>query len=436
MRRRVLVLPLTAAVTLVFASCALRRVIDPEGVGQKSTAGQNSNAPQVSDARHFTETELHAADDVVGYAQLCKQEIGIPDAVQQPFNCLDGTEIPVQINGQPLNAQNYQDLATHKIGCDLGSWLGDEPCANYTFVQKRQLAPDVVALLLCRDRGFTSWKNRDARLADLRAAPNAANFDAAYTFDSLGLIWTNAKTGKTCFFDFVGKTYGGYVPSPDDDHAPDFAALPDPKPPKELGPGSGKEAVWQRDARTTWKSPSAVVQTDACITCHDGGAFKNSPWIAQVFQVPHNDPSVPLLIVGSFFDTWSKKFPVRAISTAPIRGADGREQAQACTSCHRIGSLATCSTELYYAAGLAAPATMSKLGNSFAVRTWMPPEPASWHGKSDQELQTLWNTAYKTHVGRLKCCCDNPNAIGCFSQDITQSPLPAPVAGTGPAICP
>lgn len=382
----------------------------------------------------FSEDELKANEDVVGYARYCKQELEIPPEILAPWNCMEGLEVPITVDGKPLDEKNYQEMIEGKNGCDKPSWLGEEPCSNYAFVQQREIAPNVKGFLLCRMRAFTSHKDRATRLADYKATPDFQNFMNYYVFDSLGLIWTNTQSGKTCYFDFVGKTYGGYVPSPEDDRLSEWDALPDPKPPQEIGPGTEREFLWKRNARAVWKTPAEVGERDNCIRCHDTGPFKSSPWIRQVMDVPHNDPNTPYLIVGKALSSWKERFPVRSISTTPVDN-NGVEEPQICTSCHRIGNLATCNEQLLYATGHEAPSKLSKTGDLFATKAWMPPPRADWAGKSDAELKEAWGQAYDKHVKKLLCCCENPTFIGCLSQDFTQSPLPDAVPGEGPGSC-
>lgn len=388
-----------------------------------------------ANGQRFSEDDLRAKDDVVGYARLCKQELGLPAVTLPAWNCLDGTEIPTTVEGVAPNAATYKDMITHKVGCDVPSWLGEEPCANYAFVQKRELSADVTAILLCRMRGFSSFKDRAARLKDLQDTPNEATYRAYNTFDSLGMLWTHRASGKTCYFDFVGPSFGSYVPSPDDDHVPDVVDLPEPKPPTDISDGSGKEGFWRKNARGTWRTPKDVAALDNCVRCHDSGPFKASPWIEQVFDVPSNDSSIPYEVVGSAFDLWRTTFPAKAISTAPFKNAHGDEEPQICSTCHRIGAHRTCSTYLGFAIGETPAGTLSELGKSFTHRTWMPPTPTSWHDKSEADLTGLWNSAYKTQVDRLKCCCLTPTATGCTSQDFSHAPIPLPVAGSGPGVC-
>lgn len=389
----------------------------------------------VGGGKRFTEEELKTDSDVVGYAKYCKQELDVPPEVLAPWNCMEGTEIPITVDEKPLDETTYKALVERSTGCDRPSWLGEEPCSNYAFVQQREIAPNVQAFLLCRMRSFTTHKDRATRRAEFEADPSFANFMGYYVFDSLGMIWTNTRSGKTCYFDFVGKTYGGYVASPDDESHATWDKLPDPKPPVEIGEGKEREFLWKRNARATWKPPAEVGAKDNCIRCHDTGPFKSSPWIRQTVAVPHNDVNTPYVIVGSALDTWKKRFPVKAISTLPIDN-NGKQEPQICTTCHRIGNLATCGAQLAFATGKVAPGKLSPHGDRFATKAWMPPPPGDWKDKSDADFQKAWNDSYEKHVNRLRCCCDNPDAVGCTSQDITKSPLEDPVPGKGPGICP
>lgn len=384
------------------------------------------------------ESKLNTAGDVVDYAKLCKAELGMPEAILPPWNCVEGTEIPITVGGKPLDAATYKTLARTGNGCDKPSWLGDVPCSNYAFVQRREITADVSAVLLCRMRGFSNEKGVAARRADYEKDQQFTAFRALYDFDSLGLIWTNKKTGKTCFFDYVGKVFGGYVPSPDDDRVPAYDAMPEPKPPKTLPAGVTEEVVWKKTARTTWKAPKEVAEKDNCVRCHDTGPFKSSPYMDQALKFEPNNMAVPFLIVGKVMERWRQQFPLYAISTTKVQASAG-EADQLCTSCHRIGSQASCDEEIAFAVGESAPATLSAHGAGFFNRMWMPPLPAelvtSWSGKNERQLKAAWTGLYAAHVQKLRCCCQTPNARGCTHQDITVNPLPAPVVGTGPGEC-
>lgn len=437
-------LPVVLALTWSASGCILRNSrhfsptpATPSPTTTPTTTPSPSAAPSAAPSTAATTPgKLTPENDVIEYAKLCKRELGIEHLPTLPhWNCLEGKEVPTTIQGLPLDADNYRLLTQHKIACDTPSWLGAEPCSNYGFVTHRTLAPNVEAYLICRDQKFTNHRDKAGRLAEFKASPGADSFNSLYAFDSLGMIWTNTKTGKTCFFDFVGTVYGGYIPSPDDDHIPDYHELPDPKPPTELSTGTIVSQVWKRNARGTWRSPEHLADNDACIMCHDTGALKGTPWVETVMSIPANPMKVPMILVGKSIIKWKDKYPVKAISTAPVT-VNGKTEPQICTTCHRIGNLATCNADLGYSIGAAIPSNLpSTTAKDFFHRVWMPPAPESWKGKSDSELGKLWNDAYGPHVKRLMCCCKNPNAINCTSQDILAFPLPDPVPGKGPEVC-
>ncbi len=363
------------------------------------------------------------AENVSLYAEQCKSELGLPAKPLAPWNCLDGTEIPVSVGGSRLDSNNFDSVSKRKVGCDTPAWLGDEPCANYAFIQQRALSDDVDAVLLCRSRHFYSYKDKAERLADYETNQTADNFNLLYAFESLGMIWTNKKTGKTCFFDYVGKVYGGYVPSPDDTKVATLEDLPSPKPPAEMQVSGVSELIWQKSGERTWRRPIDVVNHDNCIRCHDTGAFKSSPWVEQAIKLPGNSKEVPFLVVGKVFEKWKAKFPVRAIDTLPVKNAKGELEPQACTSCHRIGSLATCELHIDYSIGTKSSGIVSDLGKTFYHAVWMPPVSNPANNKTESELRDEWQAKYSQHIDRLKCCCSKPHAKGCLSQNITESPL-------------
>src|SRR5687767_2179628 len=114
----------------------------------------SSEAAQTSDAGPGEEdaTVLANADeDVVAYAELCKRELGITQPLPA-MSCLAGTEIPITVDGRPLDATNYSHLS--ETGCDAPQWLG-QSCHNYDHIQKIDVGnPDVEAVLNCRQKYF------------------------------------------------------------------------------------------------------------------------------------------------------------------------------------------------------------------------------------------------------------------------------------------
>ena len=408
---------------------------------KKRFGGNNALAPDVTGdsprladgelrSRPINEDEVDLSKDISLYAEYCKQELGLPPEPLAPWNCLDGREVPITVEGKPIDPTSHAAVIKGDAGCDRPAWLGDKPCATYTFVQRRDLAPNVIAFLLCRKREYSSSSSVAQRSEAYLASGSLRDFMQLFDFDSVGLIWANMETGKTCFFDYVGKTYGGYVASPDDSRRPELHDLPDPKPPARLPPDSPMSRLWRKNGKESWKQPRESASSDFCTRCHDAMPFQSSPYMQQVFEIPILPSHVPYSVVGKVYDRWRLTRPLMAISTTPIQG-----ESQVCTRCHRIGSQETCKTFLDYATARRAPASTSILGQTFRYQIWMPPMPAAWADQGESEVKRLWHEAYDVHVTKLACCCKNPSAIGCTRQALDSTPLADPIVGTGPERC-
>ncbi len=364
-------------------------------------------------------------DDVVQYAQTCKQELGLSAETLAPWNCIDGLEIPITVNGKIPDDDTYRNLMQGNIACDYPSWLQPpEACLNYAFVQERNLSPDVKAVLLCRARDSNLNKTRAQRLLDLKNNPTIETFLNYYRQRTIALIWTNTKTGKTCFFDSRVE-YAGYIPSPDDTRYPTYEDLPEPKFLIDANGEALDKSLWQRNAYSVWKNPSFVFNTDQCISCHTASPFITSPWLKQVYQPPRLSSSTPYVIIGDFYN--KKSFPLYSVTTEPIY-KDGLLEAQVCTSCHRISNRFECDKLIDYSVGLKSP--VSKPENAVLPNLWMPPEV-----QNTVTTKEDWARKYKSHYDRLKCCCQNPNAINCSYQDINQNSLSTLQRGKGPEVC-
>ncbi len=367
-------------------------------------------------------------EDVVAYAELCKQELGIEGPLPD-VNCLAGVEVPITVNGQPLSEMEFRALAAGHGGCDRAQWLNGE-CWTYDIIQRVEIAEDIEAVLNCRQKLFTSTLSFEERkeeyakaLARKAPPPEIARlFRLIFEFDDLGLILRNRRSGKTCFFTFFGKLdfdkpersysyYGGWIPAPDRkvDLSKDeiYRLLPEPKPPAEY-----PERMWNRGPRgapggrpNMFFTPKATAAGE-CASCHNHGAFKHSPFIDQAFQngervVPSNDRDLPYLPVGRSFQESFRKARVAEIDTDSIGG-----KAQACTACHR---LTTGSHEavkrIDWAIGEDVPEP-SYLARKLPLQVWMPFEHS--YASEDEYHRDLGPM-----IEAIRCCERTPNAVGC-----------------------
>jgi hypothetical protein len=354
-----------------------------------------------------------ADKDISSYAELCRQELGLVGVNISPMNCLDGVEIPLLIDGKPPSEDQYKLLAGGKLGCDTPSWLNEAGCINYNFVLHRAITADVDLALVCRSRHFTSLKDRRARERDYQASSSVADFKALYYFDSLGLILSHKKTGKTCFFDQVETVYGGFIPFPDRRTPPSLEELPEPRPTREISRNPEiKASVLEVTPAKTWKKPYQTAALDRCTTCHDSGPWKHTPWLPPEITIPSNPKGVPMIAIGPVFEDWRVTFEPTAISTDPVN-VIGKLEPQVCTSCHRIGRESTCKSMIDFASGIKDPGQMSPRGLEVHRRRWMPPQSEAERALTDSDFIKEWDAKYKPHYDALRRCCDHPKEAGC-----------------------
>jgi hypothetical protein len=386
---------------------------------------------QPLEAIEALDAETRLDEDVVAYAELCKEELGIEGPLPD-MSCLDGVEVPITVNGAALDETAFRSLAAGHGGCDRAQWLDGE-CWTYDIIQRVAMSDDVEAVLNCRQKLFTSTlspeeRRREYEKALARNAPQqelVRLFRLLSEFDDLGLILRNRRSGKTCFFTFFGKLdfdkpersysfYGGWIPAPDrkDTLSKEevYRRLPEPKPPEGY-----PERMWNRGPRgapggkpNMFFTPKATAEGE-CVSCHNHGGFKHSPFIDQAFQggdrvVPSNDRDLPYLPVGRPFQESFRKTGIVEIDTEPVGG-----EAQTCTACHRLttgGKEADKRRE--WAIGDDVPKP-SYLVGKFPLKAWMPLEHP-FSSKDD----------YHQGIGRmieaLRCCEKTPNAVGCRSR--------------------
>jgi hypothetical protein len=340
--------------------------------------------PVIAVAKTATTQEQATHDepyDVVKYGKECAQLI----AEAPPFSCLDGEIIPITVDGK--TPETY----TRHMACDRPAYLpypdkSDGQCTPYSRVRAVRDG-DVQMLLFCR-RMY------------LRPQDDPA-------FDSMEIIMHNVVTGSTCFF--ISKNFG------DDPKGDDGRRVP---PPSEEEPPAGAVA-----ARDLWADPAEIAE-HKCIFCHDSDPWMRTPWIAQSGQLPADPWGYHSVDVGGPFAAWPKPM---SIST---RG-------NACTGCHRIGSLNTCGSRVVGTFGQQ-PAKMlqsigraphgrlgtpegAPVGDGPAVASaWASSYPNSyWMPVGNDLTLEQWRIIYEHDVAELERCCADHDAPGCIVEPIS-----------------
>jgi len=246
------------------------------------------------------------------YAQACEEELGpnpLFPAVEgvpgdyEMANCLDGTPIPTEVDGEPADTMvskcdKPQYIYSH---CEPDARTG----ANGPRVQSARNEQGTSWVLLCRK-----------------------SLDEEGWYNDLAMIGHNPFTGKTCFFQ--NKLAASNANKTRD--------------------GKGTEVVWPGDDVDSDVSPKGnVMWMDApqggsnsgiaCAGCHSKG-FIHSPWIDDA-KHPDGTPVVPKMgehpdFVEGYNAPYSLVDQNDQGWTIPRRLVS--EEAAACTRCHGIAA--------------------------------------------------------------------------------------------------
>ncbi len=215
--------------------------------------------------------------------------------------------------------------------------------------------------------------------------------------------------------------------------------------PRNVSPFEIPESDWRRTPQEAWRPPSS---NGSCTGCHVGGPWAHSPWIDQVGVVPRDVraaagpaglqpvPYVPVEF-GPYRDQGTK-----AVTTGLVRAPNGSLESQVCTACHHIGAKnGSCDPNVARSVGRTSPfahgARVGRGGDAdepfFA---WMPHDRAGWSTSDNFHAgsRERWKEKFGHHLDALQCCCENPGARGCYTQDLSRAAAPT-VAGTGTVVC-
>ncbi|MFM0367436.1 hypothetical protein [Paraburkholderia sediminicola] len=293
------------------------------------------------------------------YGEQCAKEIGeIP-----PFNCNDGINIPITINGKSPARGDSPRL------CDRPSLL------HPTSEVEGQCLPYSKILNLSRGNTQISAYCRRNKLRD----------DRDPVYDEVVIVQHHSGNGKTCWF--LSQSHPGA-------DGIDASRVP---PPNEKSPPAGN--IPAVEFWTTLARIAAVRPT--CISCHDAGPFIFSPYIGQVWDKVPTDPWGKYSSIGPAFSSHR----LNVISTP----------GNACIGCHRIGSEQSCEAYIGLSTGrLSAPGN-DQLANSYPLNHWMPTANNMSHAQWDE-------ANVKSVDALLSCCRDKAHK----DPNCTFTPIPPP----------
>lgn len=350
----------------------------------------------------------------LAYAQQCAERLGR----LKPMNCLEGTIIPISVNGRVLSpnltstqARSYNfGYPPNQQSCDRPAFLelgAQGQCIPYARVMRvdsyradGSKHPDVDSLLLCRRYtarlGRHSWRGQ---------AYDGSEFPG---FEDVAIIQHNRVTGETCWFQSLAPL----------GEAKDARRVP---PPDEATLPPGTPSYAER-SESFWLSPTEAARRD-CVKCHDSDPWVHTPYIDEARR-PDGTPVVYSGIKnethrGLYSIVGSRHFPEwtmpRGINVAPV-GAGG----VSCTSCHALGNRETCARWIAHSIGRVYPPNLSSYGQgNFVLSHWMPPPSGNLTNT------TAWNQAgWGQAAERLLACCNNPNAAGCSTRNLMIAPPP------------
>lgn len=267
------------------------------------------------------------------YAKQCAAEMG---SIPTGFNCLDGTVIPITKNNIPQN-QPIED-------CDKPIQLGgpDTPCVPFARLLRLNTGvSSVETVVVCRKyHASSNLKEKDP------------------IFHDIAMIQHNKLTGNTCYYQSPPHEPrdGSHVPSPQEDSPA---------------------------AKNMWLEPGSTGPNNIkCTNCHDADPFIWSQYVAQVADISKWNPK----------GLWNSNF--LGAFGSPMQTFD--PNANACTSCHRVGSN-TCNPGA--AIGI----------HEYADNRWMP-------------LGIPFGSEHEKALLQLDKCCNNPALSECNTKLASSAP--------------
>jgi hypothetical protein len=354
------------------------------------------------------------------YAELCVAQLGdIPffkkkaDGSYETFDCRDFKGESGAIEGvegamieQTVSDAEGEDKTPTK--CDAREpkrYNCFSKCDKPGLFQSCEPGPTVTAAK--NDKG-THWTLLCRSTMKKTGEETVAALKKTKQFNDIAMIGHNPKTGKTCYFQnkiFSG-TDGARIPHPAD----------------------------VEKSRHVWDQPKGY-----CAGCHSAEAFIHSPWIDQATR---NDgsPIVPKMGEHADFEISWNASPYsivnrKAQAQARVGGNSWEipkqivsEEAEACTSCHRIGGGGGMRRFPMWAVGeegldTAPSGTNGPLlgkqtdwAKKFENSHWMPP-------RIEGITEATWpQSKYAKAVAHIKACAANASAPGCVFEAVPEKP--------------
>ena len=296
-------------------------------------------------------------EDITGYAQECAARIAAVPA----FDCSQGTEIPITVDGKP--PASYAP----GMSCDRPSLLPPTPgettdgqCVVHSRILKLRDDSTAQISAVCRQKIL--------RPAD------------TYLYDEVDVVLHGVASGSTCWFHAATAEPRRADRGLDGRHVP--------------SPGDGQPA------RDFWNPPAETAK-QVCVSCHDAGPFLYSPFVAQTGLLPADPFGKYGNDIGEAFKAWPEP---QSIATRD----------NTCTACHRVGSMNSCRRLMLQAVGAAPTEGLDGWGKLFPHSHWMPP--------GDLHSGRQWDAIYAGSVAALTACCRDPRAPGCTLSPMPEAP--------------
>lgn len=378
--------------------------------------------------------------DVYQHVKACKAELDITRKLPL-LSCLDGKQVPIYVDKQEIRENNWAQLSDAKK-CDNPHWLGgDMGCWTYSHLQVLKLDTENIMVVNCRQKGNQSEKNwfrktkanlgmnQEQRKIQYENAPGTEKKELYYlynTFNDIGIILRNTKTGKACYLTQYGDAVVGFLPPLDEPLPEKDAFLKRFNPEQAKPPLDFPQDLWYRDANKAFKTPEFTASA-GCVACHNAHGVKYSPYINSTHGLPdiYSMSKLPFLPVGEPFKNYFNTAGILQVTTDPIDG-----EQQLCTRCHNMTTSGTCGYSIDIATNHPTSVLVAWLTTS-SRNSWMPPIKVD-------------SAVVKKHIAALKCCCSNPHSKGCQTRKFGPTPADLPkgfsegkgwISGQEPSLC-